>query len=202
MREAKVKETAFKNKEELVDAITDYYNELQTNTNLLEKHYTQWLKENRIIGSMPCEDRRGFLWEHITDLDLVWMDMTEYAEKYDDLTAKYIAQEVDKALQLIDPENWHIKVKYLMDVTSKNSKDLSLALEHLNNALSTLIKIGARIDCYLIKKKKATILTALLNVYRLCRAVKGIEQYLSPKEKKAPQLTPEQRLEEAWKAIE
>jgi len=175
-----MKETNIKNKEELVDAITNYYNEAQNN---LEKLYTQWLKSYSLIRHFPKEDKTAILWQHISDLDIVWSDMKDFAKKHSDMTAEYIAQEIDETLKLIDPLNWKVREKRLMEISASNlDKVLPIALEHITNALSTLLKVGARMDCIYIKtKERATTLWTFCDVMRLHRVKRGIKQYLTPK---------------------
>jgi hypothetical protein len=175
-----MKQVNIKNKEELVDAITNYYNEAENN---LEKLYNQWVQSYSLIRYLPKKNKKSILWRHVSDLDIVWSDMREYSEKYNDLTAEYVEQEVDNALKLIDPVNWKVKKKLLMEISTANlEKVLSIALEHINNALSTLLKVGARMDCtYINTNERDAALWTFCDIMRLHRVKKGIERYLTPK---------------------
>jgi len=159
-------------KEEMEIIISNYYDTLNT-TDILEREYQKWLEEYSFASNVPYDAKR-VLWEHITDLDIVWSNMTEFAEKYNDTTVEYIAKEVDKALRLIDPEHWKSN-KTLMSISARNlRRNLNLALPHLKNALSTLLKIGKTMDCTYIKRNSATLWHAV-DVSRLYRAIKGME---------------------------
>ena len=152
--------------EELIDK---YYT-----PEFLEEQYIEWLKTHELNIRM-CSDKYWRLWEHITSLDLVWLDMKDHSKKFRDTTAKYIAQEIDSALLLIDPKHWSEKRKNFMDISVKNTKDLVLALEHLNNAFTTLLNKGKEMDCKIIKRKGSSILICLMDLERLYCAVKGLK---------------------------